>query len=438
MYTMKPVIYAIQNPLGEKYIGSSVNVANRRHNHRRNLRKGRGVNRLLQASWDTHGGAAHTFSVVASVLDPTQMHLVEKQVMDGLGAELNVNLDPTPVHIGPAGKIRTPPKVRTSPEQVAFGPHPTVRGFGRAMGLTHKAAKYYARTYSYEATLYKLAFNAGYVTPPVIFGPPDPRKHPALVNLGSGWDSRKALKTEHGVTDRAYTNRITAGWSVKDALTTQLGAAPKKPMPKRTGSRASVCRKYGVATHLYTSRRANNWTVAQALNLAPHPPLKGRPPVKKRYLTAAGQTRSMDDWAAQSGFSKSNIYSRLTAGCTPEQAVGLEKTERELRSEANAAKASEKPKRPTYTLGGVTGNISELAAHFGVPYDQLNSRKRMGWPESEWLKPAVKYKQPRAPMEKAPKPLRVSRPPVDKAARAAREKSMRDEFAELLKEYDHH
>ena len=263
---MNPVIYSIQNPLGQKYIGSTINLANRRHHHRRYLRKGEGVNRVLQASWDAHGGENHVFSVVASVIDRTQLHLVEKQVMLSLGAELNVNMNPSPVCL----------------------------------------------------------------------------------------DNSK-----------------------------KMGARRKL----RTVSRSAICKRYYVPTHVYMYRRSKNWTVRQALNLAPPPQKKERHAVKKRYVTAGGRTLCMDEWSRLSGMPKPSITARLARGCTPEQAVGLEKTEREVRMDTNRAKAESKPKRPTFTVAGITGTLSDLARHFNVPDTQLRSRQRMGWPESDWLKP---------------------------------------------------
>lgn len=91
------IIYAITNPLGECYIGASSAFLRRRASHRRHLRRGAGINRKLQASWDKHGAANHTFTAVASALSREHMHIVELAVMQSRDCSLNVNMTPSPI-----------------------------------------------------------------------------------------------------------------------------------------------------------------------------------------------------------------------------------------------------------------------------------------------------------------------------------------------------
>ena len=91
------LIYAIVNPLNERYIGATTSWARRRNKHRQHLRRGIGINRLLQTSCDLHGVDSHVFTAVASVLRREDLHLVERDVMRALSCELNVNMRPDPI-----------------------------------------------------------------------------------------------------------------------------------------------------------------------------------------------------------------------------------------------------------------------------------------------------------------------------------------------------
>jgi len=91
-------VYAIENPYGARYIGASGNPKRRWKTHRFRLNTGQGTNSKLQESWNQHGGAKHHFTYhVACALRRDEIHLVERDVMESWGAELNVVLEPAPI-----------------------------------------------------------------------------------------------------------------------------------------------------------------------------------------------------------------------------------------------------------------------------------------------------------------------------------------------------
>jgi group I intron endonuclease len=64
---MKSGIYAIFGPNGRRYIGSTVNLINRRRSHFRDLRGGRHHSRALQRAFTKYGESAFTFAVLELV-----------------------------------------------------------------------------------------------------------------------------------------------------------------------------------------------------------------------------------------------------------------------------------------------------------------------------------------------------------------------------------
>lgn len=94
-----PGIYQITCLLtGKVYIGSAVNLYQRRHQHWSDLRLNRHRNPILQRAWNKYGEAAFAFAVVELVEDKTtllqreQWHLDNRQAYDrSLGFNINRN-----------------------------------------------------------------------------------------------------------------------------------------------------------------------------------------------------------------------------------------------------------------------------------------------------------------------------------------------------------
>lgn len=58
-------IYKILNTAsGKCYVGSTIDIDNRFHGHKRHLRRGKHKNKHLQSAWDKYGEAAFVFSVL--------------------------------------------------------------------------------------------------------------------------------------------------------------------------------------------------------------------------------------------------------------------------------------------------------------------------------------------------------------------------------------
>ena len=84
-------IYQITNQInGKCYIGSAVNLQNRRAVHLCRLRRGRHHNQHLQRAFDKYGEEAFMFSVLEGVEDVSQLIPREQHFIDTLNPEYNI------------------------------------------------------------------------------------------------------------------------------------------------------------------------------------------------------------------------------------------------------------------------------------------------------------------------------------------------------------
>ena len=354
---MNPIVYRIDFPDGQFYIGATVNFAERRRTHLRHGRKQRAVNSKLQQAFDAHPICC--IYQIASGMARDEIHLLEKVMIEQERPPLNVNQNPS----------KLPDKYSGSNK--SWGPHKCIRDAAEALGVTYLAAKRAAQRMTYEKYAEKLKEHK--TTKPKKFGPPDPRGNTNLVNLyGERWVSRKDVAQ---VGYNTYEHRRRRCWTVEEALLTPMGQ-PRKP-PKATF--ASVCRRYGVTTNKFYARRKLGWTLYEALGLKPRQ-IQEKPKVQKRMLTHNGVTKPLQEWAKQLGVTPSTIHNRLSLGWSVEKTLTEPKRDK-------AKKAAPKPKKgpKLHTISGVTGTIKQLSDHFGVPYSRLYSRVKAGWPEKYLL-----------------------------------------------------
>jgi group I intron endonuclease len=82
-YTGKAVIYKIINITNARfYVGSTIRWDLRLRTHRRKLRSGSHHCVPLQHAWNKYGEDSFVFRVIATVEDPSELHLVEQQFLD--------------------------------------------------------------------------------------------------------------------------------------------------------------------------------------------------------------------------------------------------------------------------------------------------------------------------------------------------------------------
>ena len=87
----KPGIYAIINILnGHFYIGSAINLYNRKSEHFRNLRNDKHPNPRLQNAYNRDGSDAFRFAIVERVEHAETLIMFEQHYIDNLSPEYNI------------------------------------------------------------------------------------------------------------------------------------------------------------------------------------------------------------------------------------------------------------------------------------------------------------------------------------------------------------
>ena len=99
-------------------------------------------------------------------------------------------------------------------------------------------------------------------------------------------------------------------------------------------------------------------------------------------MTLQGITKTLDAWALSTGVKKATLVARKKFGWTDAQMLGLEpgrQTNRENAARAEREEQDAKRVARHITYKGVTGGISQVCRHFGVPDSQVRSRLKLGW-----------------------------------------------------------
>jgi hypothetical protein len=223
---MKPAIYEIACiPTGRRYIGSSIMPNDRRRGHFHDLRKGKGVNKAIQADFDKYGQAAFTWRLVATALDKSALLELEEQVIASFNPEYNVTRKPSKQSPTPGGRFLT-----------AQGITDTLAGWSRRHGVNPITIHYRIETLGWPV---EEAVGAVPRTPPV-----------------RSYDNVKKLRYEYkghsytidqlaklaGINRQTLYQRLRLGWTVEQAVGDEPGPkakalAEKKPVVKRPRGR---------------------------------------------------------------------------------------------------------------------------------------------------------------------------------------------------------
>jgi group I intron endonuclease len=140
-------IYTIVNTVnGHRYIGSSVEIEERRTAHYRLLRKNIHHNEPLQRAWKKYGEGAFEFHVVEVVADRTLLTTVEQRYLDGASDQL-YNVSPfahRPTNAGRPHSAETKAKIgianRLSHKGVKLSPRHRANAAASHVGLTRSPA----------------------------------------------------------------------------------------------------------------------------------------------------------------------------------------------------------------------------------------------------------------------------------------------------------
>lgn len=174
-------IYCIQNNItGKRYIGSSIDVKRRLSEHRSDLRSGKHANPYLQASFNSHGEAEFTFSLVEKV-DRPNLASREKYWIDYYDSFISNNgynveapyrgpvLEETKAKISAAnkGKVRTP-EMRKAASDLRKGQAAWNRGLTKDDPRLEKCIRKPGAFHHTEETKKKISINRTGIKPKVV------------------------------------------------------------------------------------------------------------------------------------------------------------------------------------------------------------------------------------------------------------------------------
>lgn len=244
---MKPVIYRIDFPNGDFYVGATINFQRRRKHHLQALRSDkRSTSSRLTAALRQHGIAC--IYEVATGFDKTSVHELEAQYIQLEKPTLNANLTPAPL----------PPKTN--------GPSTATRVCTKYKVQT--ATYYYRRTHGW--TVYQ-----------ALGLQPRPNNRRTKVKqreitAGGQTLTLKAWAKKAGVSPGVIHSRLSNGWTNEQAVGLEktpymekVEANKKQRRPSRekqiftigdlTGTVAELSRASGIPGHVIYARKKLGW-----------------------------------------------------------------------------------------------------------------------------------------------------------------------------------
>lgn len=380
------IIYTMTFASGASYVGATHSFACRRCKHRREMRKGQAVNRLVQREFDAHG--VPTFAAVASLLPGSELHELEAAVIASLAPSLNVQ-HPTPIS---RSRMPKPPKEKgVPPSPKPWGSYPSVGEAARQLGLCYRTAKRWARVSGTPEEA--IAHFAVPKEPPCVFV--GPKKPQGVIQVRGVVGFPLALIARFGLTESSYRRNIRSGLSQEQAVIKataihELNNHPKLLTANGTTMHMSAwCRETGINHATLLLRLRSGWTPEQALNLAPRPDQTRMRP--KKHFAVNDKTYTYSSASQEFGIAEGTIRARLHHGWTPEEACGLVPRAKQLAiqrvSKAALEREAKRDARRVELLG-VRGTYKELAELLGVCRARAYARhKNLGWQLHEAFAP---------------------------------------------------
>jgi len=207
-------------------------------------------------------------------------------------------------------------------------------------GTTWKSMSALARANGVKAVTLHMRLERGWSLAQAVGDQPPPARAPRPTGRPVEWDgdsypSMAALAEKVGVASATISARLKRGWSMDQAV----GAVPppdRGPSPSAKSitfrgrvyeSRSALAEAFEVKPKVLLSRLREGWDLEAALGLAEQPYVPGR---GKGIVCDGERYASVKDLSDQQGVAYTSVTRRLGKGWTPEQAVGLMPSPREL------------------------------------------------------------------------------------------------------------
>lgn len=321
--SMTELIYTMRFADGSTYIGATRNFKARRQNHRRNLRKGRGVNEKVRKKFQKFGKP--TFEVCAEPLPGQSLRALEEQVIATQEPELNV------VTVSVVLPDNSVERAR------AWGPFDTQREAAVVLGVGYNTAKRWSAKTSYEDWLTQQMTATRKA--PELAGPPNPSGNPWYVFARGTWYRKEDRRATLGLSADTVQDRRRRGWSDERIFTTPPeDQEMKKRVIECAGETLTVtewARRAGVRPGTIHNRLRRGWTPEQVVGLAPPPSEDKWAPARKRKAERAARREAarvrhgdfvgtVREAAQRFGLNYATLLYRLNAEWPIGQALGLE------------------------------------------------------------------------------------------------------------------
>lgn len=191
-------------------------------------------------------------------------------------------------------------------------------------------------------------------------------KKKSIDHLGNEYDSIKEMCAAYGINHKVYWARIKQGWSLKDALTEEKsevgfnGIRCADHLGRKYCSISEMCRAYGADRSVYQRRIDKGWSIKDALTLPYRKEVRGiecTDPLGNKY-------NNVKEMCEAYNIKRNTYESRIRRGYTVEEALGIVQ---------HSNKVYKDHKSNEY------GSIKEMCSSYGISTSTFNRRIKLGW-----------------------------------------------------------
>lgn len=187
-------------------------------------------------------------------------------------------------------------------------------------------------------------------------------------HLGNKYSSVSEMCTAYGITSNRYRARKRHGYSLKDALTAKREV--KDHLGNTYESDAEMCRAYGIDRKAYWWRRDNGWSLEDALTKPKYMPSKSR-----KYKDHLGKEYdSIKEMCKAYGISSSAYRRRRAKGWSLADAL-----EKPVETKSCGGRGACISKKCTDHLGKEYNSITGMCEAYGITIGLYRNRIMAGW-----------------------------------------------------------
>ncbi len=200
---------------------------------------------------------------------------------------------------------------------------------------------------------------------------------------GNMYTSITEMCNAYGISTDTFKQRIREGWSLKDALTTEVRSAlvaVEDHKGNKYESKTAMCKAYGIDIRIFHARIDSGWTLEKALTTA------AQSAAKRATDHLGNEYISKTDMYKAWGVSDSEVRKRLNRGWTLERALTTGGYDKPLEEMFLVNKQAQKKKKPTKEENFVTDHLgnkyssqNEMCRAYGINPSTFRARIKKGF-----------------------------------------------------------